>query len=54
MQQYFPTTVLRDALLQIAHLCGKRYTDPHSWEHTILGYRDLFSALREVLKKAGT
>lgn len=36
---------LRDALLQIAHLCGKRYTDPHSWEHTILGYRDLFSAL---------
>ena len=36
---------LRDALLQIAHLCGKRYTDPHSWEQTILRYRDLFSTL---------
>jgi len=36
---------LRDALLQVARLCGKRYTDPHSWEHTILGYKELFSAL---------
>jgi glycosyltransferase involved in cell wall biosynthesis len=36
---------LRDALLQIAHLCGKRYADPHSWEHTMLRYRDLFSTL---------
>ena len=36
---------LCDALLQIAHLCGKRYTDPHSWEHTTLRYQDLFTAL---------
>ena len=36
---------LCDALLQIAHLCGKRYTDPHSWENTTLRYQDLFTAL---------
>jgi glycosyltransferase involved in cell wall biosynthesis len=39
------SAALRDALLQVAHLCGKRYTDLHSWEHTILGYRDLLTAL---------
>jgi glycosyltransferase involved in cell wall biosynthesis len=36
---------LRDALLQISFLCGKRYTDPHSWENTTQGYQDLFMAL---------
>lgn len=36
---------LGDALLQIPHLCGKRYTDPHSWENTIKHYQDLFSTL---------
>ena len=36
---------LRDALLQVVHLRGKHYTDPHSWENTILGYQELFAAL---------
>jgi glycosyltransferase involved in cell wall biosynthesis len=36
---------LRDALLQVAQLRGKRYSDPHSWEHTIQGYQDLLAAL---------
>lgn len=36
---------LRDTLLQISSLCGKRYTDPHSWENTTRGYQDLFTSL---------
>jgi glycosyltransferase involved in cell wall biosynthesis len=41
---------LRDALLQILPLCGKRYTDPHSWEHTTQGYQDLFTALQKQVR----
>jgi glycosyltransferase involved in cell wall biosynthesis len=36
---------LQSALLQVAKLCGKRYTDSHSWEHTVAGYQALFDAL---------
>jgi glycosyltransferase involved in cell wall biosynthesis len=36
---------LQSALLQVAKLRGKRYTDPHSWEHTVAGYQRLFDAL---------
>lgn len=36
---------LQNALLQVTKLCGKRYSDPHSWEHTVVGYQALFDAL---------
>lgn len=36
---------LRDALIQVAKLGGKRYTDPRSWEHTASRYRALFDAI---------
>ncbi|MBV9230231.1 MAG: glycosyltransferase [Chloroflexi bacterium] len=36
---------LRSALLQVANLCGRRYADTHSWQHTISGYRTLFDAI---------
>ena len=38
-------SALKDALLQVSNLCGKRYTDPHSWESTSEGYFDLLTAL---------
>jgi len=37
---------LRSALLEVAKLCGKRYIDPHSWDHTTTRYFELFEALR--------
>lgn len=37
---------LQNALLQVAKLCGKRYTDPHSWEQTAARYHTLFNAIR--------
>jgi glycosyltransferase involved in cell wall biosynthesis len=36
---------LQSALVQVAKLRGKRYTDPHSWEHTATRYQALFDAL---------
>ncbi|MBV9021072.1 MAG: glycosyltransferase family 4 protein [Ktedonobacteraceae bacterium] len=36
---------LQSALPQAAQLRGKRYTDTHSWEHTIKNYRLLFNAI---------
>ena len=39
------STALQNALLQVAKLRGKRFTDPHSWEHTVAGYQALFDAL---------
>lgn len=36
---------LQSALLQVAKLRGKQYTDSHSWEHTVTGYRVLFDTL---------
>jgi glycosyltransferase involved in cell wall biosynthesis len=35
---------LQNALLQVVHLCGKRYRNPRSWEHTNSGYSALFDA----------
>lgn len=37
---------LQSALLQVAKLRGKRYTDPYSWEHTAAHYQALFDAIR--------
>jgi glycosyltransferase involved in cell wall biosynthesis len=37
---------LRSALLEVAKLRGKRYTDLHSWEHTATRYHELLDALR--------
>ena len=39
---------LRSALLEVAKLRGKRYSDPHSWEHTATRYHELFDALRSL------
>lgn len=39
------TVALQSALLEVVKLRGRRYTDPHSWEHTALRYRALFDAL---------
>ena len=36
---------LQSALLQVGNLRGKRFTDPHSWEHTAAGYGALFEAV---------
>jgi glycosyltransferase involved in cell wall biosynthesis len=36
---------LQNALMQVAKLRGKRYTDPHSWEHTAGCYQALFDAI---------
>lgn len=38
-------SALQRALLQVVKLGGKRYTDPHSWEHTAEGYQVLFGTL---------
>jgi len=37
---------LHGAMQQVAKLRGKRYNDPHSWEHTATSYQALFDALR--------
>lgn len=39
------TTALQSALVEITKLRGRRYTDPHSWEHTAAHYRALFDTL---------
>lgn len=39
------SAALRSALLDVVKLHGTRYTDPHSWEHTVTGYQALFNAL---------
>ena len=39
---------LRSTLLEVAKLRGKRYSDPHSWEHTATRYHELFDALRSL------
>lgn len=45
---------LQCALLQVVKLCGKRFTDPHSWEHTVTGYQTLFEAvLNDIGNPAG-
>ena len=37
--------VLREALLHVTDLCGKRYSNPRSWEHTDIAYQALFKTL---------
>lgn len=44
---------LRSALLEVVKLCGKRYIDPHSWEHTTTRYHMLFDALRSYSGHVG-
>lgn len=39
------TISLQGALLQVAKLRGRRFADPHSWEHTAACYQALFDAL---------
>ena len=39
-------SALQSALLQVAKLRGKRYTDRLSWEHTAARYHALFDAIR--------
>ena len=39
------TTALQHALVDVAKLCGRRYRDPHSWEHTAICYDALFRSL---------
>ena len=36
---------LQRALPQVAKLCGRRFVDPHSWEHAAACYQALFEAL---------
>ena len=36
---------LGDAIRRLSGLCGKRYTDPHSWDRTVLHYRTLMEQL---------
>jgi glycosyltransferase involved in cell wall biosynthesis len=36
---------LRNAILQLPEMRGRRYTDPHSWNRTVALYRDLFEQL---------
>jgi glycosyltransferase involved in cell wall biosynthesis len=39
---------LRDALLQVVGRRGQRYGDPHSWRHTVAGYRALIDQLGQA------
>ena len=39
---------LRKALLQVTSLCGKRYSNPRSWENTSNKYQALFDILRRT------
>lgn len=36
---------LQEALRQVVQLRGRRYADPHSWDHTVAGYRALIDDL---------
>lgn len=42
-----PTDViaLKHALREIAKMTGRRYDNPHSWNHTVAGYHQLFKQL---------
>jgi glycosyltransferase involved in cell wall biosynthesis len=44
---------LRDALLQLPRRRGQRYADPHSWRHTVAGYRALIDQLCQATTVAG-
>jgi glycosyltransferase involved in cell wall biosynthesis len=37
---------LRDAIRRLPQLCGRRYHDQHSWEHTASAYEGLINRLR--------
>jgi glycosyltransferase involved in cell wall biosynthesis len=36
---------LQQALLEVGKLCGRRYTDPHSWEYSASSYQKLFDTI---------
>jgi glycosyltransferase involved in cell wall biosynthesis len=36
---------LRDAIRKLPDLCGQRFRDPHSWDHTVLRYAELMEQL---------
>ena len=44
---------LRDALLHVPSLRGKRFTDPHSWEQTLARYQTLFQEIRASSPHSG-
>ena len=44
---------LRNALLKVVKLRGKRFTDPYSWENSSLLYHELFEALYSTSSKPG-
>jgi glycosyltransferase involved in cell wall biosynthesis len=46
-------TALQNGLLQVAKLCGKRYTNPHSWEQVAKRYDVLFDAICSSPSKVG-
>ncbi len=41
---------LRNALDRVVQIRGKRYSDPHSWENTLVLFTTLFSAMEEELE----
>jgi glycosyltransferase involved in cell wall biosynthesis len=41
---------LRDAIRRLPQLCGRRYDDQHSWEHTASAYEGLISRLGMPVK----
>jgi glycosyltransferase involved in cell wall biosynthesis len=41
-------TSLRDALLQLPALRGKRFADPHSWQRNVDAYRALIGQLHRT------
>lgn len=44
---------LRNALLQLPERRGRRYQDPHSWQHTVDSYRVLIDQLRRTASGSG-
>jgi glycosyltransferase involved in cell wall biosynthesis len=40
------STALKEALVKVAAMKGKRFADPHSWQNTVACYNSLFSTLK--------
>lgn len=45
---------LRDAIRRLPGMCGRHYTDPHSWHRTVEGYTKLFESLDQAQRKLRT
>ncbi len=43
---------LRNALLKVVKMQGKRYTDPYSWENSAILYHELFETLQSSCSKS--